>query len=329
MSLVELLVAMVIMLIVIAAVLAVYTSSRQTVRTQSGINRMNERINLIAESVARDIRQAGFAGCPAITNGLRSARSDSLTSAIPTTTPVFANRALLFRVFTDTDPVANVHVLATKGSPIIELRMAAEQGSHLATEMQSAFSDATPIELLSQPGLAAGVQAPGTRVLISDCKDVQEVEVAEVTKQASIWKLTTVKPLIAPMTTDARVTPIVVVQYFAGLYTPPNGRTTRAIYRRSTVPGGAAGWNDPVPIVFDVTSMTVNLGLDTDDNWDSDQVVAWNAVADPNQIVAIQVNYTLNEGETGGLDSNRGTGVNGSAIQRSFSPWISVRGRII
>jgi type IV pilus assembly protein PilW len=331
MSLVELMVSMVIMLIISGAVLAVYTSSRQTVRTQTGLNRMNERFNLLAESVARDVRQAGFGGCPSIgetSKGLREARRDSITSSNAAVTAVFNDRRLLFRVFTNGAANANVDPLATAGTPIIEIRMAAEQGTHLAATMTNGNSNSTPIKLVGRPGFAPGSYPAGTRALISDCKDVFEVDVATVVDQSPNWTMTTAQPIIIGFDTDARVSPVLLVQYFVGLYTPANGRATRAIYRRTTTPGGRT-WNTAAPIVLDVTTMTVNLGLDTDEDWDADQTVSWNAVADPNQVVAIQLNYTLNEGEIGGLDSNRGTGTDGTAISRNFSPWISVRGRTI
>jgi type IV pilus assembly protein PilW len=332
-SLIELMVSLIIMMIVLAAVIAIYSSSRQTVRTQSGVSRMNERFNLLSETLSRDVRHAGFGGCPSIGEtefGNRAVRDDSITSSDAAAVQTMKDRDQMFSVFTTGEAGKNIDPLATANSPIIELRTAAEQGSAIAVEMTSNNSTLSPIQLFSSPGLGPGTYPTGTRMIISDCATPLEVNVLSVAQASPYWTMTTREPIIAALAVDARVSPVVLIQYFMGIHVPPGGgRSTRAIYRRTSTPGGL-DWNTATPLVLDVSTMAINLGIDTDGDWDADRNVAWDtlSVLERKQVVSMQVNYTLNEGEIGGLDSGRGTGTGNALVQRSFSPWITIRGRV-
>ncbi|MFN4262570.1 MAG: PilW family protein [Thioalkalivibrionaceae bacterium] len=74
-TLVELLVAIVVSLVLLAGVLAVFVATQQSSRTQAAVVSVQESARFISERVSRDIRQAGFLGC---TNqhAMESRRSD-------------------------------------------------------------------------------------------------------------------------------------------------------------------------------------------------------------------------------------------------------------
>ena len=62
-TLVELMVALTIGLIVLAVVGTVYLSSRQSFRLADSMSRMQENARLAIETMARDVRMAGYVGC--------------------------------------------------------------------------------------------------------------------------------------------------------------------------------------------------------------------------------------------------------------------------
>lgn len=63
-SLIELMVAMVIALFLIAGVIHLFLGSKQTYRFHEALSRLQENGRFAMESLARDARMAGFTGCP-------------------------------------------------------------------------------------------------------------------------------------------------------------------------------------------------------------------------------------------------------------------------
>lgn len=67
-SLVEMMVAMVISLILLAGVVQIYLSSKQSYRLQEGLSRVQENGRFALEFLSRDIRMADFWGCASMDN---------------------------------------------------------------------------------------------------------------------------------------------------------------------------------------------------------------------------------------------------------------------
>lgn len=63
-SLVELMVAMVISLILLIGVIQIFVGTSTTNRAQEGLSRVQENARFGIDSVSRDLRMAGFTGCP-------------------------------------------------------------------------------------------------------------------------------------------------------------------------------------------------------------------------------------------------------------------------
>lgn len=78
-TLIEIMIALVIGLIIMAGIIQVFSSTRQTNRTHEAISRMQETGRMALEVLARDIRMADFWGCAAtignVTNNLNSANA--------------------------------------------------------------------------------------------------------------------------------------------------------------------------------------------------------------------------------------------------------------
>ncbi len=315
-SLIELLVSMVIMLVVSGAVLALYSASRQTVRTQSGVSRMNERFNLLSTVVARDVRHSGHAGCP-VTSDNRVARVDSLEASGATATPVVAyNTNIRLLNYGHSDAPSN----AKSGSPVLELTTAADGGVHLASATTTRFTNTTPILLRGNPGIAQPSLTVKPMVLISDCQQMDHVEV--VALNTNPWSIQTKSPLGWNPSSDARVSAVVKIQYYAAtVAATPTSRATTTIFRRVSSPD-STGWLAGVPLVNDIENFSMMVDLDTDKDWDTDATVNWTSVTDPKQIMAIRFRYELNEGAVA-------TSVDGTKVARTVSPWVTIRGRAI
>lgn len=96
-SLVELMVAMTIGFIVVAAVGYIYLSSRQSFRLTDNMSRMQENGRLAIETLARDVRMAGYVGC----GNLQNAKVNTIAKPpVPIVSPATAITGLDFTAVT-------------------------------------------------------------------------------------------------------------------------------------------------------------------------------------------------------------------------------------
>lgn len=87
-SLIELMVAMTLGFIVVAAVGTVYLSSRQAFRMGDSMSRMQENARLAMETVARDVRMAGYVGCGNLQNATVNTIANAPVPAISPSTAI-------------------------------------------------------------------------------------------------------------------------------------------------------------------------------------------------------------------------------------------------
>ena len=93
-SLVEIMVAMVISLILLAGVLQIYLSSKTTYRMQEGLSRLQENGRFAIDIISRDIRMAGFQGCTRLGSAPGQIQANMLVSTKPAALKYSANDAL-------------------------------------------------------------------------------------------------------------------------------------------------------------------------------------------------------------------------------------------
>jgi type IV pilus assembly protein PilW len=65
-SLIEILVSLMISLFLIAGVIQLFISSKQTYRSYDALSRLQENGRFALEAMSRDVRMAGFTGCPRV-----------------------------------------------------------------------------------------------------------------------------------------------------------------------------------------------------------------------------------------------------------------------
>lgn len=108
-SLIELMIAMVIGLVLLAGVIGIFLSTQQTNRTQEAMSRVQESARIAIELIARDIRESGqsiCAGSESITNLLDPTQSDYPDFFFDEMNPFTAPAAIA-------DALPNRHILAT------------------------------------------------------------------------------------------------------------------------------------------------------------------------------------------------------------------------
>ena len=266
MTLVELMVAMAISLFLLAAIGLVYMTSRTGFTYANNTSRMSEDASFAVESVSRDIRMAGYAGCKgasmdAGTDGLLYTADDlpsrpkldkvtglTLTAAQqpnPFSTVAFsAANAVLGFTGTGTAAAAARTALGTSpnylmsaGTPILYVA----GGSHQAVQINAvttATSDRIQIGTTDPYNWSNNFSGSNPFFLISDCKDSELFRASSMATAAGVNSLVSenvpgvpVSPNIFLNTysRDAIITPLVTSTYFLATRT---GATNASLYRR-------------------------------------------------------------------------------------------------
>lgn len=81
-SLVELMVAMVVALVIMAGVLRVFVGMRESFRLEDALSRMQENARYAVEALSVDARMAGFTGCISTVNNLLNPASTNYEPAL-------------------------------------------------------------------------------------------------------------------------------------------------------------------------------------------------------------------------------------------------------
>jgi type IV pilus assembly protein PilW len=241
-SLVELMVAMTISLIILAAVSTVFVSSKKTYSTQDRLARLQENARFAMQFITRDIRLAGYAGC--------------VNTLIPKTTyfnQVNTSASLIPR---PDIPLAGTD--STTDSVTISFVDPVTAAS-LNADMSGETSDITTT---STSGIAKG-----DVVLIADCTTADLFQVSDITTDA-VTHITTIKhaqgtsnpapgnstnSLSKPYKATAKITKFVTRQYY--IATGASGNP--ALWRSDN---SAAG----VELVDGIENLQILYGEDTD-----------------------------------------------------------------
>jgi type IV pilus assembly protein PilW len=288
MTLVELLVAMAISLFLLAAIGLVYMTSKTGFTYANNTSRMSEDASFAVESVSRDIRMAGFAGCTgasmdAGTDGILYTADDvpknpkldkvtglTLTAAQqpnPFSTTVFsASTAVLGFDGTGTAAAAARTALGTSSSYTMVPNSAVlyvAGGSANAVQINTITTAASDrIEIgTADPYNWSNNFASSAKpfFLISDCKGSEVFRASSMATSAGIKSLVTdTSPAVFLNTysQDAIIMPLVTSTYFLATRT---GATNPSLYRRN-FNGSLTTVEEIVP---NVEAMTFQYGENT------------------------------------------------------------------
>ena len=294
-SLVELMIAITIGLVVVAAVGYLYLGTRQSFRLSDGMSRMQENARMSTELMARDVRMAGYVGC----GNLQNATVNTIANA-----PIPAISAANAIVGQDTAAsTANF-----MGSGIT--RPAGD-----AVSVMGAFGGGVGLVGNLDPS-NANIQingnplnfAVGDVLVVTNCTNADVFRPTSVsgggTVTMSHGNSTNTGNRVGTYGPDAFVYKMEQYTYFIG--TNPAGR--RSLYRTSLTEGTAE-------LVEDVWDMQIEYGQDTNGNGAADSYGDAATIAGAwAQVVSARISFLLRSPENNVVPSAQTYNYNGAAV---------------
>jgi type IV pilus assembly protein PilW len=332
-TLVELMVATVLSLVLLAGVLLVFAANKATYQLQTGMGTLQENGRFAIRQIAADLQQAGFGGC-------QSPHLEPRVINVVSTSAAHLDAYVNGEMFDgENDPDAAVAYGGRNmltGTDSIEIRGPLESQLFMVS---AAVNKAGPITL---PGTSTGLQTVDD-LLISDCSSATTFRPSAIATGGGETALSVSGGLAQAYGEDAIVTRILRRTYFVADTgrTNASGQAVNALYRFEET--GASG-TDLVELVEGVDGMQIEYAFDTDGNGIVDAFDDADALAagtyDWNQIMAVRVSLLLNsvEGASGSelpdptFPADSGTtfdiATDDYRIRQEFSSLISIRNAV-
>lgn len=269
-TLVEILVAIVISLILIAGVIQIFVGTRQTYRFQDALARVQENGRFAAETISRDVRLAGFVGCT------------TLISVTPNPVPPLAVDYTR-DTYIAAVPTGGAPATQAPGTDSLTLRMLEPATMRVSVDMLN------PGDVVTVPANLQGVQV-GDVVGVADCNNVDLFTVNAVAGAGPVT-VTPNAPLRVAYVTGAELSRYREVTYFIA----PGANGDLALWRRDD--------GVDTELVDGVEDLWVRFGEDLDNDGAPDAYVDGGAVVDWSRIRSVRVALLLVSNEdnvTGG-----------------------------
>lgn len=281
-TLVELMIALVLGLLVIAALSQVYLAASQTQRTQYNLTARQENLRFALHLLSRDVRQAGYQGCLRDTGNLRNTLNDSSSYLYRFERAVegFEADGKGWR------PALPAAILgAAPDSDVLVLRGVSDDGVPIQQSMPQPSADLKVTDKLSPAPLT-----DGDIVLISDCGGSAAFQITQYTVDSGNIVHNAGRggglPTPGNATQDlgrrypvgALIHRIQTVAYYVGL----DADGSRQLWRQ-------AGAGPAQPIASGIERMQLRYGVDTDGNRSADDWRPADAVTDWSKVMAVRV----------------------------------------
>ena len=266
-TLVELMVAMLIGTIILAAVAQVFATSKGTHQTEEGMARVQENGRFALEFLAQDIRMAGYAGC---NSNLPATKINSIAQPAGDPTQFTPEGMRAFRYagtapannLADWDPdlpadyFSNGDVLPNTDVLIIE------RATTLSTKLTGNMTAANANIQIVNTAAIAGQIIPGDILMLSDCSNADIFRANGVSSGAGIKTIThtagnSTNFLSKAYQGDADLMKLVSRAYFIG----PGASGEPSLIRREL---GNAGVLVDQELVEGIETMMFLYGVDTD-----------------------------------------------------------------
>jgi type IV pilus assembly protein PilW len=318
-SLVEIMVALVISLFLLAGIVQVYLGNKSTFKFTNALAEVQENGRYALDLMSQDLRLSSEWGCiefdPADTSNI----NNTLSSA------TLASYDSDFHDFTGEDGIEGTNNLGLNGSDTLTLR----GGKTGQANVKSPFEAATSTKLVVGPDSSIGA---GDIVLVARCgaNDLlinEEADVLLVTSTVATpteTELTFATGKSQQFENDAMVLELQTVNYFiaAGASGEP------ALYRREF---DAAAQE----LVEGVENLQILYGVDTDNDEFPNQYQDADSVADFNDVVAVRIMLLMRSIDDNVTEDQQTYTYNGAAvtagdyrIRQVFSTTIALRNRI-
>lgn len=268
-SLVELMVAMTLGLIVLGAVGYLYLGSRQTFRTTDAVARIQENARFALQTMAYDVRMAGYVGCAGL-----GTQTKSIANSLPAVN--------MSNAITGWDSGAGAAAFGGVN------RVAGD-----AISIIGAFGGG--VNLTGNLAANANVQVQGNPygfqqddvLVVTDCKNANIFQVTNNPGNAGLVTLASgngsnTGNRVDPFGLDAFVMKIEQYTYFIG--TNPSGG--RSLYRSSLSEG-------TVEVADNVWDMQIQYGIDPTNSGSASSYSTAGAVANWSQVVSARISLLL------------------------------------
>lgn len=319
-SLIELMVSITLGLLLTAAVVQIFLSSRGVFRTQDSMSRLQENGRFAIDLMTKDIRMAGFVGCPTID---RISGSSLFRHGLVAD---FSSDGIVQGSVVGAGETSGTIALAA-GTDRVTLRKTVGNGIRLA-----AATTGTSAQLLGE-STNLGIVA-GNTLVISDCVTA-DVFTASAVGTGTNPTVTASATLSKSYGTDAEVLRYEQVDFFIGDTgrDTPSGSNILALYQNR---GGGAE-----ELVEGVESLRIEYGLDTSGNdrtADVYRTTSAMGAGDWARVVSVRANLLMQSTEDTVVGSSGAQTQNltfmGSAVasdgrlRQVFSSTIAIRNRL-
>jgi type IV pilus assembly protein PilW len=315
-SMVELLVAMVIQFILLAAMIYVFSGSKQMFTVNEQMARVQENGRHATDALLYDIRMSGYAGCRSM--------EDITPNIIANSPPTFASLSDGLTVFEGgtgwTNPTSLTRVA---GTDVITLQSIRGGGISLTGNMGT---DNANIQITSNPdGLVAN-----DFILISDCSSADLFRATSVSNGGTITiahanSTNTTNRLSKAYQTDAQILSFDAHTYFVAVDTA--GEPGLYQYSLNT--------NSAMLLTSGIDDMQLLLAEDTDGDQEPDVYVDATAVMDWEAVIGVRIGLLL-QSANGIASESRSFSFNGAEanagddmrIRKAFWSYAALRNRI-
>jgi len=310
-SMVELMTAMLLSLLLVAAAVSVFVSNKRVYSSTEGLGRIQESSRIAFELMSRDIREAGGNPCDVrmkVVNVLADttnwwAAFDGVTKTGITgyangafTGSAAGTDALRIQFFEDTGLVTSAGMGSTTGNLAVTGISQIEPQQIL---MACGFFPASPTEPVTD-----------TATIFSAGKTGSAITHAEASGNASDDFTDAAHPTAVVYPADTLVGSLRAMEWYVAV----NDQGRNSLYRRQlTYPGTAPVLGDAEEIVNDVVDLQLTYLEGT--TWTA-APTSWN------NVTAVQVELELEAGD------NRAGGVEGQMIKRKLSNVIALRNKL-
>lgn len=323
-TLIEIMIAITISLILLAGVIQIFVSNKQTFRMQEAASQVQEGGRFAMQMMTHDLRMAGYYGCSSLVSSPVN-RVDLDGNGVADPTADFTGDGLQGYKHTDLPiAISNTQTLGVAdvlpNTDIISVKRGSDSGVRLVGNLATVNAN---IQL--DAILAAGKFQADDILVINDCNEGDVFAANNVSSGSG--KITIAHSnavnvgnfLSKAYGPDAEVMTMVNNIYYIG--TGSSGEPALFRYRM-----GNNGVMTAEELVEGVEDMQITYGEDTDGDRTANVYVDANAVTDMTQVVSIRMDLTLRSSE----DNVTSVAANGDRrLRRRFTSTTTIRNRVL
>jgi type IV pilus assembly protein PilW len=335
-SLVEIMLALVISLMLMAGIIQIFISSKQSYRLQEGQSRIQENARYAMELLQRDLRIAGYMGCNVDSN-LRKIANEPV--GVDFTSSVTGNEATGSSWSPALPPVLSSmttpnHVI--KGTDVVRIDYAESCGGNLTGNMDPSNASIQiiyPNNCNLQQSSCSGGTCTGEVILIADCQNSDLFRASSVSDGTTKQTLATASNVntnnkLRIYQDDAELLKPRAFTYFIRL-----GQSgSPALWRLNNL--AALGTDNPQELVDGIEDMQILYGEDTDaDRSPNRYLLAHQVDFTSTRVVSVRIilrvrSVTDNLTQTSRTYSLDGSNVTDRRLIKTFATTIGIRNRL-